>query len=122
IQTGEEWIRWEGEAAARGTGFRGGAGVIAWLGSFLGLFMEASGQYAEISGFKGTNTYIESDGETSEEKGTLYIYQAQVSAQKSHPLLFISRQKPGEAGVSDVKEAVVSFSGMTVKAGLRFRF
>lgn len=122
IQTGEDWIRWRGEATSRSTGLRGGAGVVAWLSSYFGLFIETTGQYAEIGDFKGTNIYLESGGESSEEEGSLYIYQARVSAQKSHPLLFISSQKPGEAGVSDVKEAVVSFSGLTVKAGLRFRF
>ena len=113
---------WRGEADAQGFGFLGGFGFVHDLTSHISIIVEATGRYAKLKGFKGKDNYTESTGLTSTEEGILYIYQGQISEQKSYPLLFIREKKPTEAGVIDPKEATIDFSGVAIKAGIKIRF
>ena len=40
----------------------------------------------------------------------------------TYPLLFIRKNKPAGSDVSEVKEAVVDFSGLSLKVGIKIRF
>ena len=83
---------------------------------------EADFRFARIGGFKGKNISVNSEGESYTEQGTLYYYQARAGSQGDFPLVFIRSDVPTEAGVSAPREAKVSFSGMSLKAGIRVRF
>jgi hypothetical protein len=122
LESGETWFSWDGESSTHDLGFTGAFGWQFKLASYLEFFSEIEGQYARLDNFQGKNIYRESSGFESQEKGTLYLYQAQVTAQLSHPLLFIREKKPTEAGVSDARPASLSLSGIAVRFGLRFRF
>jgi hypothetical protein len=116
------WQQWRGEARTQGLGAIGGFGLTFDLNSSLGLFMEVNGRYAEISGFEGTDRYEESTGLTAVENGKMYFYKAEVQGNKTFSLLYIRSRIPTEPGVAEPREAVVNFSGLSLKAGLRIRF
>lgn len=121
-QRDESWQEWTGEAKAQDFGFLGGLGFEGKLSTPLSFFIEATGRHARITGFKGEDNFKNSEGLVSKEKGRLYFYQGKISGEKTYPLLFIREKKPSEAGVSDVKEATLNFSGLSLKFGLKLRF
>lgn len=122
FETETSWKEWKGEAKAQDFGFLGGFGFEWKLFTPLYIVIEALGRYARIKGFKGENTYMDSYGSFSTEKGKLYIYQATASSDKTVPLLFIRETEPSEPDVSDLKEATVNFSGFSLKVGIKIRF
>ncbi len=121
-QTEDFWQEWSGSAKAQGIGFLGGVGYEYEIAPFAKLFVEAVGHYAKIEGFKGTDNYKESTGYSYSESGPLFFYKSQVGLDKTVPLLYIRERKPAEAWVVDAKEALIDFSGVTLKAGIKFWF
>ncbi|MFP4082073.1 MAG: SH3 domain-containing protein [Candidatus Aminicenantes bacterium] len=118
----DDWQEWQGEASTQDIGFLAALGLELKLFSPLSLVAEAAGRYARLTGFKGENLLKDSDGVESTEKGRLYFYQGNISGTQAYPLLFIRENKPSEPDVSDVKDAVVDFSGLSLKLGLKIRF
>jgi len=116
------WQEWEGDATGRGPGVFGGLGVESNPAGNVRFFLEALGRYCKITGFSGTDEYVDSTGLQATENGTLYIYQGQITGGESYPLLYIRDRKPSEAGVSDAKEATIDLSGFEVRVGIRFKF
>jgi len=121
-QTEDFWQEWSGRAKAQGLGFLAGVGYEYEIASFAKLFIEAVGHYAKIDGFKGTDKYKESTGYIYSESGPLFFYKSQVGSDKTVPLLYIREKKPTEAGVMEAKEALINFSGFSLKAGIKFWF
>ncbi len=121
-QTEDFWQEWSGSAKAQGIGFLGGIGYEYEITPFAKLFVEAVGHYAKIEGFKGTDNYKESTSYTYSESGPLFFYKSQVGPDKTVTLLYIRERKPAEAWVLDAKEAIIDFSGVTLKAGIKFWF
>lgn len=121
-QTGDFWQEWSGSAKAQGIGFLGGVGYEYEIAPFAMLFVEAVGHYAKIDGFKGTDTYKESTGYAYSESGSLFFYKSQIRLDKTVPLLYIRERKPTEAWVTDAKEALIDFSGVSLKVGIKFWF
>lgn len=122
FQREDFWQEWQGDSRAQGKGICGGFGFLQHINSRLSVFLEATGRYSKISGFKGTDNYSESTGINSSEEGWLYIYQGKVTEQKSYPLLFIRAKTPSESGVFNPQKATVDFSGITFRGGLKIRF
>lgn len=122
LEQPESWEEWKGEASAQGFGFMLGLGIEMDISSSLRFFAEAAGNYAKISDFSGTNTYRDSDGMSSAETGSLYMYQAHTGPETSYPVVFIRERQPSEAGVSDVQLATLDYSGLWLRAGIRIRF
>lgn len=118
----EFWQEWEGEAKAQDLGFIGGLGFELRLASPLSFVVEAIGRYAHIKGFTGTDNYKDSEGSDATEEGKLYSYQKlRIIGVKGYPHLRIHEKKPS-AYVSDVEEARVNFSGISLKFGLKIKF
>lgn len=121
-QTEDFWQEWSGNAKAQGIGFLVGVGYEYEISPFAKLFVEAVGHYAKIEGFKGTDNYRESTGYTYSESGPLFFYESQVHPDKTVNLLYIRERKPVEAWVVGAKEALIDFSGVTLKAGIKIWF
>jgi len=121
-QTEDFWQEWSGNAKAQGIGFLVGAGYEYEIAPFAKLFVEAVGHYAKIEGFKGTDNYRESTSYSYSESGPLFFYKSQVGPDKTVSLLFIRERKPAEAWVVDAKEALIDFSGVALKVGIKFWF
>jgi hypothetical protein len=119
---GENWWEWSGEAEGQDFGFLGGLGFDFALSSHFSFIVEAVGRYAEIKSFEGKDQYTESSGLASTEEGTLYSYQTKTPGGESFPLLFIREKIPSEAGVFDPKEAIIDFTGLSLKAGFKIKF
>lgn len=122
IQQDEHWEEWTGKANSHGFGLLFGIGYDHSIAPNLSIFAEATGHFAKINDFSGKNDYQDGEGFTSTEEGKLYIYQAQVGTQSSHPLVFIREKKPSEGGVSDPELATIDYSGLSLRFGLRFYF
>lgn len=120
---GTYWKQWHGRAKAKGSGILAAMGLDLRLGSGISFVVEATSRFAKISGFKGTDRSIDSDGIEYIEEGTLYYYKAKGSVEDSFPLLFIRLREPTEdVIISDPRRAIIDFSGLSLKAGLRLRF
>lgn len=114
---------WEGEATASGAGFLAGIGLDFSLGRYFCLTAEASGRYAKISGFSGTNAYRdEISTEPYLETGTLYAFDVRTTSRTAYPLVFIRNGKPFESGVENAREARLDLTGLSVRIGLKYRF
>jgi hypothetical protein len=74
-------------------------------------------------GFTGTGTYLDSTTSAAvTEAGKLFAFDSRTSSQTSYPVAFIRSKTPSEAGVENVREAKVDFSGISVRAGIKIRF
>lgn len=121
-QTEESLEEWEGEAKAQDIGFLGGFGFEWKLFSPLSFVIEATGRYAQITGFKGKGKYKDSEGTVYTEEGSLMIYERiRIIGQEGYPHLFIHEKEPS-AYIRDPKEAIIDFSGFSIKAGIKIRF
>ena len=122
FERGTFWREWQGEAKASGPG--AGAAFGGEWEFYPGLFLvgEAEFRIARIGGFRGKDISTDSDGESYSEQGTLYYFQKRAGGQEDFPLVFIRSDVPAEAGISGPREAKVSFSGMSLKVGIRVRF
>ncbi len=122
LERGELWEEHQGEAKAQDFGFFGGFGFEWKIYSSLSFVIEALGRYARITGFEGKNTYRDSEDSLSTEEGKLYFYQGVGGGDATYPLLFIRKNEPAGSDVSKVKEAVVDFSGFSLRMGIKIRF
>ena len=116
------WEEWRGEATAQDFGVLAGLGFEFELTSSFDFIIEATVRYARISGFKGRDRSKDSTGTNHIEEGTLYFYRVQTGGEDYYPLLFIREDKPTEANVYDPREAVINFSGLSLKTGFRIKF
>jgi len=116
------WEEWRGEATAKDFGILGGLGLELNLSSSFSFIIEATGRYARISGFKGRDRSRDSTGTDHIEEGTLYFYRAETSGGDSYPLLFIRENIPAETSVFNPREAIIDFSGFSLKAGIKIKF
>lgn len=112
----------QGEAKAQGFGIIGGLGYELKLSSAFSFIVEATGRYARIKGFKGKNTKIDSTGQEYTEEGTLYLYRVKTTGENSYPLLFILEKRPTEGDVFNAREAIIDFSGLSLKTGIKIKF
>lgn len=114
--------QWEGKANSGGLGLLGRLGFKKDISQNMSLFAEITGRLAKIKGFEGTEVFQDSSGITSTEEGSLYLIQTQVLADRVHPVMFIRKTRPNEAGVIDSAEAQLDYSGIGIRIGLRFHF
>lgn len=114
---------WQGKAASGGAGFIAGVGLDYPIGRGFYLTAEVNGRYAKISGFSGTNAYLdESLAEAYVEEGRLYAYEARTTSRTACSLVFIRDRKPADSGVSGARDAVLNLTGITLHIGLKFKF
>jgi len=116
------WEEWRGEATAQDLGILAGLGFEFELTSSFNFIIEATIRYARISGFKGRDRSKDSTGTNLIEEGTLYFYRVATAGEDSYPLLFIREDTPTEANVFDPREAVINFSGLSLKTGFKIKF
>jgi len=84
----------------------------------VAFLIEAQGRYAKISGFDGSEKFsheVSGWPTTSETKGTLFY----VGGEKYPGLTFLS---DGASGGQNIRKAVLDLSGISLLAGLGFRF
>jgi len=124
-----KYINWEGYrklpktefnfssqiAKAKGPGFEGGIGFAVMIDSHLRLFIEGTARYAKIGGFKGEMK--------TGERGTLFFFETYDSKLNLwEPEVEILAEEPKGEEFRSVQEAVVDFSGFSVKMGIIIKF
>jgi hypothetical protein len=113
---------WKGDAKTRGFGL---FASLSWERPIFGpvsILVEASGRFARISGFKGTDISKRPDGTSTAEDGTLYFYTGKIDEGDAFPLMFVRERPPSEAGVFNLREARIDLSGISLRTGLKIRF
>ncbi|MBN2199276.1 MAG: SH3 domain-containing protein [Candidatus Aminicenantes bacterium] len=121
-ETKDGWQEWTGNAGGRGLGVFGGLALEWPLASSFSLVLDFGGRYAPLTGFSGTGTYLDSEGISSEENGTLYYYETRIAGRPPYALLFIRSRVPSEGGVYNPRAAEVDFTGLVLKAGFKMTF
>jgi hypothetical protein len=99
-----------------------GLGLEYKITPSFNFIIEATIRWARVSGFKGSDRSQDSTGTDHIEEGTLYYYRVATAGDDSYPLLFIRESPPTEAGVFDPREAVINFSGISLKTGFKIKF
>ena len=103
---------------ARRLGLHGGIALEIRMNRRLAFCLEALGRYAKISGFEGKEAAYEWAGGQSvtvKDEGTLYY-----TEEDGYPHLDIP--SAGASGGQNSRKAVFDFSGVSLRAGLNFKF
>jgi len=103
---------------ARNWGLEGGLGLEIRMNPRLAFILEVQGRYARISGFEGTESIDEFHGgqsSTEEESGTLYLLEG-----GEFPRLDIIPE--GLIVAIPIKKAALGLTGLSLQAGLNFKF
>jgi opacity protein-like surface antigen len=102
-------------AKAGGLTYLGGLGLSYSFDQSLGFFIEAVARSARVDGLTGENQL--------EQKGTLYSYEEYLPQFGFwRPTMHVLPEEPGGANVRNVHEAVIDFSGYSIKIGLFLKF
>jgi len=101
------------DTSANGFGYHGGIGLEFYFNPNVALVIEGQGRYAKIQGFEGTATGIEGSYE-AEWDGTLYYVEG-----TEYPNLLIREEEP--TGYQLTREAIIDFSGFSLKVGIKIR-
>jgi len=124
-----KYIDWQGEreltetefnfssqiASAKGPAFEGGLGISVEINPYLQLFIEGIARKAKISGFQGEIK--------KGEKGTLFYFEEYDSNLDFwQGKVEILSEKPDGEEFRSIQEAVVDFSGFSVKIGVIIKF
>jgi hypothetical protein len=106
------------DGKANNWGVQGGLGLEIRMNRRLAFILEAQGRYAKISGFEGTERAFGWQGgqsQTVNEDGSLYFIEGE-----DYPRLDIIQGQPDSA--LQARKAVLDFSGLSLQAGLNFKF
>ena len=107
---------------AGGIGFHGGVGLEYRLRKNVSLVVEGSGRYARVSGLKGEYNEQSSEGADATDKGKLYYYEWKYN-EKLYPWVELLDRDPSEINFSspiyNAREAVIDFSGFSLRAGIK---
>jgi len=101
------------DTSANSLGFHGGLGLEFYFNPNVAFVIEGQGRYAKIQGFEGSEKSIEGS-EVWESEGTLYYVEG-----TEYPALFIREEEP--AGYRLAREAIIDFSGLSLKVGIKIR-
>jgi len=114
------------DVSSKGLGFHGGIGFEYNIANNLALVLEVQGRYARIKNLKGNRFYNLTFGVNPgvEEEGILYIGERDLTVEgygENCPDLIISQSKPSGDEFRGVREAVLDFSGFSLRAGIRIK-
>ena len=113
-------LKQEGEAKAQSLGLIGAIELERKLSSLLSYFLEITGRYAKIKGFKGTHTET---NQTVPLQGKLYYFFKRASSGGDlYPQLYIRKNATTQPLEDNFRDAVIDFSGLSLKAGFKIKF
>lgn len=101
------------DTSANSLGYHGGIGLEFYFNPNVAFVIEGQGRYAKIQGFEGTAMGVEGSSE-EEWEGTLYYVEG-----TEYPSLLIREDEP--TGYRLAREAIIDFSGLFLKAGIKIR-
>ena len=115
-------------ANGKGFGLHGGLGGELKLTRGMAIILETQARYAKVGGLSGTMEYPILPRYVHVEKGPLYFWEEIVyrghEAQfvGRYPQVYIRQEKPSGPYVTNVRDAKIDFSGLSVMGGIKFYF
>lgn len=114
-----DWSNNSFEAKASNIGFYAGFGGESWINPKFAFVYEIYGRYAKVGGFTGT---CENDfnGTTASGSGTVYYFERlDATIGNWYPWTWMFGAAPSEAGLRNVREAAIDFSGVGLRFGIK---
>jgi hypothetical protein len=115
-------------AKGKGFGLHGGLGGELKLTRRLAFILETQARYAKVGRLRGTMEYQILPRYLHVEKGPLYFWESLVYVGHEgrfvgkYPQVYISQEKPSGPYVTNVREAKIDFSGLSLMGGIKFYF
>jgi len=112
------------DVRADSLGFNGGIGFEYDIANNLVIVLEIQGRYAKAKNLKGNKLFSVWDVSYMEEEGTLYIGERDMTDEgygKYCPDLMISQSTPSGDEYRNIREAVLDFSGFSLRVGIRIK-
>ncbi len=114
------WIETDMTGKCSGFGAEGSISFEYAVKSSLSVFIEGLGRYARISGVTGTRERHDSNNWSDSIEGSYYALDRERSGEW-YPVVNIATEAPSEEGTRNVRDAILDFSGFTIRAGLKIR-
>ena len=114
-------------ASGKGFGLHGGLKGEFKLTNKIAFIIEGEARYARVGGLRGKIRYpVLGDG-WHEEEGPLYsweslFYNGQDQLIGKYPQVYIRHEKPSGPNITQVREAKIDLSGISVNGGIKFYF
>lgn len=120
-----DWVEFMysgGEAGSSPLGFHGGLGLEYKLSPKTGVFIQAVGRYAKLGNFKTASSIMnDSGGNSNTSDGVLYI-RTETDLDWTYSNFVVRDTPPVDDADTTYREPKFDLSGLTLQAGVRFRF
>ncbi|MFQ6082673.1 MAG: SH3 domain-containing protein [Candidatus Aminicenantia bacterium] len=116
---------WKGKSNA--LGLHGGLGLEFNFSPNMAFVIEGVGRYAQLKGLTGDldweQDFFGSHSNGTEKDVTLWSFDWRSTVTgKEYPWLGFDDDKPGGSNLSNVREAKINLSSVSVRAGIKFKF
>lgn len=115
------------DVKTNGLGFHGGIGFEYTIANSLAIVLEFHGTYARIKNLTGKRVfsiYRDLSSQEGTDEGILYIGERDMTDEwygENSPDLIISSSKPSGSEFRNIKEAVLDFSGFSLRLGIKIK-
>jgi len=107
---------------SKGFGYQAGIGLELGLNRWAAIFLEGLGRYARIPNFSGTLELTSSEEGQVLRDGDLYIYDYKLGEGAVFTFIDVLDREPSGPAFSEVRKAMVDFSGFSLNLGLILKF
>jgi opacity protein-like surface antigen len=117
------WGENEGNASSNAFGFHGGLGIEFNFSGNVAIFFEAVGRYANLKNWEGRDRYSDYLG-VSGSDGVDWYYAQEFDdiTQLWYKTLQIMEEEPSGSYYRDVRKAEISYSGVSLRLGIKITF
>ncbi|MDW7761596.1 MAG: SH3 domain-containing protein [Acidobacteriota bacterium] len=116
------WAKYVTKTHGGGIGFHGGLGLEYRLSRNMALVVDGIGRYARFGGFEGEYSEKNSSGADVTMPGKLYYYEWSFD-NNTYPWLELFDRDPNQINFSDpvknIRDAVLDFSGFSLRVGIK---
>lgn len=117
------WDLDTGTASGKGFGFQGGIGLEYNLSKRVSLVLEGHGRHVDLDNWKGENKSSNSIGQgLTNSVEWFYLEELDDVTGNYYRSISISDISPGGPGIRNVRPANISFSGISIRLGIRLSF
>lgn len=111
-----------GKTTDQGFGIHGGHGVEYRIAANFDLFFEGTGRYVNLKDWDVENNTISPWGNSFETGKFWYADEYNETTDEYYGTIQMSEEMPEEPGLSNVRKAEISLSGITFRVGVKIRF
>jgi len=107
---------------AGGFGYQGGLSLEFRLNRWAAVFLEGRGRLARVPNFSGSLDLTSSEEGQVHIEGELYAYSYKLVEGAIFPIVDVLGEEPSGPAFSEIRKAVVDFSGFSLNLGLTLKF